>query len=156
MTAVDEHRPGYRGQLSDAVPTLAELLKEGGYHTYMTGKWHLTLDGNFSEGRPPNGSWPTQRGFDAFYGTLSGGKGYFTVKWLFRNTKPVHELPEDYYYTEAISEESVRYIRNHDATQPLFLYIAHYAPHFPLEAPEERIDRYRERYGIGKGEIHHG
>ena len=47
MTAVDEHRPGYRGQISDHLPTLAEVLRDQGYATYMSGKWHVTLDAAF-------------------------------------------------------------------------------------------------------------
>ena len=43
MTAVDEHRPGYRGQISDRYPTIAEVFRENGYHTYMSGKWHVTV-----------------------------------------------------------------------------------------------------------------
>ena len=58
MTAVDEHRPGYRGQVCREVPTIAERMKEAGYMTYMAGKWHLTLEGAFGS---PNGSYPVQR-----------------------------------------------------------------------------------------------
>lgn len=65
MTAVDEHRPGYRGQISDHLPTLAEVLRDQGYATYMSGKWHVTLDAAFET---PNGSYPVQRGFDKYYG----------------------------------------------------------------------------------------
>lgn len=71
MTAVDEHRPGYRGQLSDHLPTLAEVLRDQGYATYMSGKWHVTLDAAFET---PNGSYPVQRGFDKYYGCLHGGE----------------------------------------------------------------------------------
>lgn len=58
MTAVDEHRPGYRGQISDHLPTLAEVLRDQGYATYMSGKWHVTLDAAFET---PNGSYPVHR-----------------------------------------------------------------------------------------------
>mgnify|MGYP000168720866 CR=1 FL=1 len=60
MTAVDEHRPGYRGQIAANIPTIAEVLRDNGYATYMSGKWHVTVDGAFDE---PNGSYPVQRGF---------------------------------------------------------------------------------------------
>ena len=59
MTAVDEHRPGYRGQISDRYPTIAEVFRENGYHTYMSGKWHVTVEGAFTQ---PNGSYPIERG----------------------------------------------------------------------------------------------
>ena len=74
MTAVDEHRPGYRGQITKNIPTIAEVMKANGYSTYMSGKWHVTVDGAFDA---PNGSYPAQRGFDKYYGCLSGGGNYY-------------------------------------------------------------------------------
>jgi arylsulfatase len=150
MTAVDEHRPGYRGQLADEFPTIAEIFKAGGYRTYMSGKWHVTLDPSYRVDDPkPNGSWPRERGFDEFYGGFGGGGGYYSRKWLMRNETRVTDFPDDYYYTHAITENALNFIEMHDAEKPLFLYIAHYAPHRPLEAPEERISRCRERYQAG-------
>ena len=114
MTAVDEHRPGYRGQISDEVPTLAELLKEQGYSTYMSGKWHVTVDGAWApEGSTPNGSYPTERGFDEFYGSLSGGGNYYRPKGLCRNETSITEFADDYYYTDAISDHAARFIDEH-------------------------------------------
>jgi len=151
MTAVDEHRPGYRGQLTEAVPTIAEIFKDHGYRTYMSGKWHVTLDGNYRnnpEARP-NGSWPRDRGFDEFYGGLSGGGGYYEVRSLHRNETRITDFPDDYYYTTAITENALQFIETHDASEPMFLYLAHYAPHRPIEAPEHRIPKFRERYAVG-------
>ena len=68
MTAVDEHRPGYRGQIAANIPTIAEVLRDNGYATYMSGKWHVTVDGAFDE---PNGSYPVQRGFQKYYGSVA-------------------------------------------------------------------------------------
>ena len=153
MTAVDEHRTGYRGQLSYDHPTIAEILGEVGYETRMSGKWHLTIDTNFmgETEEPPNGSWPTQRGFAEFYGGLAGGGGYFNTPFLHRNLEkiPPNSLPEDYYYTTAITQNAVRFINESDFDKPMFLYIAHYAPHRPMEAPSDRVDRCRDRYRVG-------
>jgi len=150
MTAVDEHRLGYRGQLSPAVPTIAEILKPHGYGTYLSGKWHLTVDGNWKEPTAgPNGSWPTQRGFDESYGGLSGGGGYYRVNGLVRNETRIDNFPDDYYYTTAITRHAVAFIEKHDRRKPLFLYLAHYAPHRPLEAPRDRVDACRDRYRAG-------
>lgn len=148
MTAVDEHRPGYRGQLSDSVPTMAEILKKLGYGTYLSGKWHLTVDGNYYKVADPrpNGSWPGDRGFDQNYGGLSGGGSYYTPRGLIRNETLITELPKDYYYTTAITRNAVGFIQQHDSSKPLFLYLAHYAPHRPLEAPEDRVDACRNLY----------
>ncbi|MEG0454211.1 MAG: arylsulfatase [Bacteroides sp.] len=146
MTAVDEHRPGYRGELSSNYPTVAEVLKANGYHTYMSGKWHVTLDDAFSK---PNGSYPTERGFDKYYGCLSGGGSYYTPKPLYSSTTPITNLPDDYYYTTAITDSAVSFIHAHQASTPMFMYVAHYAPHRPLQAPKERVDACKERYRVG-------
>lgn len=146
MTAVDEHRPGYRGQISFSAPTIAELLKGNGYSTYMTGKWHVTVDGAFGH---PNGSYPTQRGFDRYYGCLSGGGSYYKPKPVYNDLTPVNDFPDDYYYTTAISDSASAFVERHDANKPLFLYVAYYAPHLPLQAPEDRIQKCLPRYKAG-------
>lgn len=146
MTAVDEHRPGYRGQISKEYPTIAEVMKANGYGTYMCGKWHVTVDGAFHE---PNGSYPVQRGFDRYYGCLSGGGSYYRPKPVYNDLAPVTEFPEDYYYTTAISDSAASFVRRHQAGSPMFLYVAYYAPHLPLQAPAERVERCKERYKAG-------
>lgn len=147
MTAVDEHRPGYRGQITDSIPTIAEVLKANGYHTYMSGKWHVTLDAAFGS---PNGSYPTQRGFEQYYGCLSGGGSYYTPKPVYRNLTPINEFPKDYYYTTAINDSAVAFIERHpQSDSPMFLYVAHYAPHLPLHAPADRVAACRPRYQLG-------
>jgi len=124
-----------------SVPTIAEIFKDHGYRTYMSGKWHVTLDGNYRNNpeAQPNGSWPRDRGFDEFYGGLSGGGGYYEVRSLHRNETRSTDFPDDYYYTTAITENALQFIETHDASEPMFLYLAHYAPHRPIEAPEHRI-----------------
>ncbi len=146
MTAVDEHRPGYRGQIVEDIPTIAEVFKANGYDTYMSGKWHLTADGAVLE---PNGSVPFKRGFDKYYGALVGGGGYYKPRALYDNEQLVTEFNEDYYYTTAITNNAVSFINDHSADNPLFMYLAHYAPHLPLEAPQERIDKCKDRYRVG-------
>lgn len=146
MTAVDEHRPGYRGQISADFPTIAEILKENGYATYMSGKWHVTLDGAFSS---PNGSYPVQRGFDTYYGCLSGGGSYYKPTPLYSGLEKVTQIPDDYYYTQAITDSAVSFIHKHSKEIPMFLYLAHYAPHRPLQAPKERVESCMERYKVG-------
>lgn len=146
MTAVDEHRPGYRGQISPDLPTLAEVLHDNGYDTYMSGKWHLTVEGAFDA---PNGSYPVQRGFDRYYGCLSGGGTYYKPTPIYSNLQRINELPEDYYYTTAITDSAVSFIQQHRTDNPMFLYLTYFAPHLPLQAPRERIEACRERYKVG-------
>lgn len=154
MTAVDEGIPAYQGQLRKDSPTIAEILKNTGYATYMSGKWHLTVDASFkTEGAPkrPNGSWPYQRGFDRYYGGLAGGGGHFKHNHLVDQDSLIDasELPENFYYTHEVTKRSVDFIATHNFTSPMFLYTAYYAPHRPLEAPKDRIDLVRDRYKVG-------
>ena len=146
MTAVDEHRPGYRGQLSKEYPTIAEVLKANGYTTWMSGKWHVTVDGAF---HAPNGSYPVQRGFDHYYGCLSGGGSYYKPTPVYSDLTPVTEFPDDYYYTTAITDSAVSFIHQNPAENPMFLYVAYYAPHLPLQAPANRVEKCLERYKAG-------
>lgn len=153
MTAVDEHRQGYRGQLSNKIPTIAEILKPYGYQSYFTGKWHLSLDGSIKKYSKPNGSWPGQRGFDRSFGIIAGGGGFYKPVRLFEELKYIRKIPKGFYLTNAISRKAVQYINEHPADKPMFMYIAHYAPHRPLEAPEERVEKCRQRYKAGYDEL---
>jgi len=85
MTAADHQLPGYSGQLNTQCVTIAEVLKQAGYATYMTGKWHLALDPKKGAGEKYN--WPLQRGFDQYYGTILGAANYFDPGMLCRNNQ---------------------------------------------------------------------
>lgn len=146
MAEVDEHRPGYRGQIDAEYPTIAETLRAAGYSTYMSGKWHVTTFGGYGE---PNGSYPVERGFDRYYGCLHGGGSYYRPQPLYNDLEPVTEVPDDYYYTRAITDSACCFVNRHDPRRPMFLYVAHYAPHLPLQAPEEAVERCVERYKEG-------
>ena len=139
--------PGYQGQLSADVTTLPERLKQCGYTTAMVGKWHMTLSNTINDG--PNGSWPLQRGFDRFYGSMEGAKNYFRPTWLFDGQSEVKEFDKGFYYTDAVSTRAADWIREQPFGSPLFLYVAFYAPHFPLQALSSVIGKYRGKYLIG-------
>jgi len=117
--------------------TLPQALKEAGYKTLMTGKWHL--------GHADRKFWPQNRGFDYFYGNVMGEVEYFThdrggvIDWQ-RNGKFLNEKG---YYTKLIGDEAVKLIDQQDGKQPFFLYFASLAPHAPYQAPEDYIDRYK-------------
>lgn len=146
MAEVDEHRPGYRGQIDKAYPTIAEIMRENGYRTYMSGKWHVTTTGGYES---PNGSYPVQRGFDRYYGCLHGGGSYYKPEPLYNDLERIHSVPDDYYYTRAITDSAVCFVNRHDTSRPMFLYVAHYAPHLPLQAPEEAVEKCLDRYKVG-------
>ena len=118
MTAVDEHRLGYRGQIAADIPTIAEVFRDNGYATYMSGKWHVTVDGAFDQ---PNGSYPVQRGFEKYYGCLSGGGSYYTPKPVYSGLTRINQFPDDYYYTTAISDSAVSFVRKHPDDVPMFI-----------------------------------
>ncbi len=148
-TDLDED--GYRGSLNDKCVTIAEALGTAGYATYMSGKWHVSshvaADG-------PKHSWPCQRGFDRYFGILGGASNYWQPKTLTRNNDPVDVkgLPEDFFLTDAISNQAADYIREHaqnGTDAPFFLYTAYTSPHWPLHAHPEDIERYRGRFGEG-------
>lgn len=143
----DDRPEGYAGTINDRCATIAEILGSQGYSTYMSGKWHLT--GQLDE---PDDSWPTRRGFQHFFGTLLGAGDYWNPGLLMRQeTNIEHEAlaDPDFFYTDAISNAAVDFVRGHDATQPFFMYVPYTAPHWPLHAREEDSDRYRGRFDAG-------
>ena len=123
--------------------TLAEALKANGYTTLMSGKWHL--------GNPGENSAPTQRGFDRYFGMLYGAASYFAPYGLTRDLDNVeHEAQDpDFYLTDAISENAIEFIEETDSNDPLFLYLAYTAAHWPLHARSEDIALYKGNYAMG-------
>lgn len=153
MTAADEGVPGYRGRLDPAAETFAERARASGYQSAMVGKWHVSSSKASKSG--PDGTWPTQRGFERFYGSIEGAKDYFAPKYLYEDLEPVEaHAPggERYFYTRAITERAVRFVES-AKPDPLLLYVAFYAPHFPLQAPKATIAKYRGAYAKGWDEL---
>ncbi len=151
----DRGQPGYTGDLGRDAVTLAEVLRTAGYHTYMSGKWHVSR--NLDHGGDLS-SWPLQRGFDRFYGTIIGAGSFYDPWTLTRGNRAitpendVEYKPERFYYTHAITDNAVRYIDEHagkHADEPFFLYVSHTAPHWPLHALEEDVAKYRGKYDAG-------
>jgi len=141
--------PGYRGDLSPSSVTLAEVLKEAGYGTYGCGKWHVS---RFFEPEGPRTNWPIQRGFDRYFGTLNGAGSYFEPQTVILDNDPVFDLGEGFYYTDAIADHAVTFLRQHGDTtpdRPFFLYSAFTAAHWPLHAPEEEVQRVAGRFDAG-------
>ena len=142
----DDELDGYRGNLSHNAVTIAEALKNGGYATYMTGKWHIAKTKD---------NWPYRRGFDDYYGMITGAANYFQPR-IARNDEYIVPEGDDYYFTDAITDESVRQIREHSEKQsdkPFFQYVAYNAPHWPLHALPEDIAKYKGQYDAGWDQI---
>jgi len=148
--AHDYGLPGYRGFLNMHCVTIAEVLKGAGYHTFMTGKWHL---GFFGEKK-----WPLQRGFDEFYGLIPGACNYFRPVYprgMTSGNDTVSIRENDFYTTNVFTDYAIRFIeeaRRNDS-QPFFLYLAYNAPHWPLNAPAEDIAKYKGKYMMGWKEL---
>ncbi|MBL05272.1 MAG: arylsulfatase [Planctomycetes bacterium] len=137
---------GYRGDLNRNCLTIAEVLRLAGYSTYMAGKWHVT---KHTGADGPKHNWPRQRGFDRYFGTIQGAGSFYTPKSLTRENTRLNEYPANFFYSDAINDTTVKYIEEHSeksAGKPFFCYVAHTAPHWPLHALEEDIDKYRKRY----------
>lgn len=157
----DRGHDGYRGDLNRRCVTIAEALKPAGYRNYAVGKWHVT-PGTTAKALEDQHNWPLQRGFDRYYGTIHGAGSYWDPSALVRDNRQVTAVndpeyrPKEFYYTDAISDHAVRFIREHKrdhATQPFFLYLAYTAAHWPMHAKEADIAKYRGRYDAGYASI---
>lgn len=141
----DWNLPAYRGFLTNGAVTIPEVLRENGYRTIMTGKWHI------GDERP---NWPINRGFDRFYGIPAGGGVHFwppvgLERPVYRNEQRVTP-GEDWYSTDAFTTEAISFIQEAQADEkPFFLYTAYIAPHFPLQAWPEDIAKYEGVYEDG-------
>lgn len=145
----DSGPEGYAGNLNQRCATIAEALKPAGYRSYLSGKWHVS-----SNLKQPTDSWPMQRGFDDFYGTIIGAGSFYDPNTLTRrNENAEHEArAPGFFYTDAISDEAVRFLRNHQAEhagRPFFQYVAYTAPHWPLHAHPEDIAKYKGKFDAG-------
>ena len=149
----------YQGYLNESCATIAEVLKTGGYRTQLSGKWHVGGDYPLQEPEswtPGDARHPTplQRGFDHFWGTLTGAGSFFAPPTLMDGDTPVTVTSEDFYYTDEITDHAVRMIEESAAGDvPFFSYIAYTSPHWPLHAIEEDIEKYRGVYEGGWDEL---
>lgn len=121
------------------------VLKADGYRTLMAGKWHVSRN-------------PLDRGFERFFGMEEGACNYWTGSGRIRLGHDLVEVPDDFYSTDAFTDYALKFLdeaeKENDA-QPFFLYLAYNAPHDPLQAPAEEIEKYRGRYMKGWHEVKH-
>ncbi len=147
----DQGVPGYRGHLNNQCVTIAEVLSEAGYFTFMTGKWHV----GFNHGVTPWG-----RGFHRSLNLPAGGLHFSNQTGpkggtkMFLNGEEVSrddpQFDPPWYGSDLWTEQGIKFMDEAiDAEQPFFWYLAHVAPHFPCMAPEETIAKYRGRYMKG-------
>jgi arylsulfatase/uncharacterized sulfatase len=150
MLAPEQRRHAhYQGVLGDNVVTVATLLEEAGYHTYMAGKWHL--------GSEP-GKLPSRRGFERTVALADSGADnweqrpyiplYDDANWYADGER--FELPDDFYSSRFLVDRTIEFIGSDlDDAQPFFAYLPFQAVHIPVQAPQEFIDRYMGVYDGG-------
>ena len=145
--------PSSNGHIPFECGTLAEVLGERGWNTYMTGKWHLTPEDEMNLAST-KGQWPIGRGFERFYGFL----GAETNQWypdLVYDNHPVEQpsLPEDgYHLTIDLTDRALSFIQDSKAIapdKPFFLYYCPGACHAPHHAPKEWADKYKGKFDMG-------
>jgi len=148
-------KPGYEGVLNKSVVSVASLMRENGYHTYMAGKWHL--------GYKPD-QIPHARGFERDFSLLSGGGDHFSDGWnvewqrpkapYTEDGKPVKKLPKDFYSSKNYTDKTIQFIEEgRKDGKPFFAYLAFTAPHGPLQVPKKWLRRYKNRYDTGWDEL---
>ena len=166
LTGVDNHRAGvsnipeaippglsafdnYRGVLGNNVVTVATLLEDAGYHTYMAGKWHLGKERH---------QLPSRRGFERTVAMADTGADNWEQKPYIPIYKKANwfadgeemELPEDFYSSRFLIDKTIEFIdSNHEDGQPFFAYVPFQAVHIPVQAPQDFIDRYMGVYDTG-------
>ena len=166
MAPNQKGKPGYEGRLNNRVVTIATRLQDAGYKTYLTGKWHLGLD---------EANSPYQRGFDRTFAMLTGGAHHFDdpkpayapspeIKAPFReNGRTITTLPDNYHYSsQFFVDRLIDYIDTDRVAieqgtggkqQPFFAVLSYMAPHWPLQAPAEAVERYKGKYRSGYEDI---
>lgn len=139
--------PEYRGFLNNNCVTIGELLQDAGYTTLMTGKWHLGIS--------DQSKWPLQRGFYKFYGLIPGASNFFKPVYprgITYMNDTISVTDEDYYTTDAFTDYAIQFIdeaKSENSEKPFFLYLAYTAPHWPLNAPQEDVEKYKGTYMDG-------
>jgi arylsulfatase len=144
----DRGHPAYRGHITNNATTIAEALGANGYRAYHVGKWHVGSRREY---------WPDKKGFDQYFSLIEGAMNYYN-QWpwvkgqdsleLTYNGMPYHTR-SGFYATATFSDSAAAFIRRHDGAKPFFMYLAYNAPHWPLHAPQQEVDRYRGTYLAG-------
>ena len=140
-------KPGYEHHLSDRIVTVAQLLKDGGYQTFMAGKWHVGMEDAYI---------PYAKGFEKSFALLDGGATHFNNNAIFENNPPQYRLdnqavafPEGKYSSDVYTDKMIEFIQKAQKDKPFFAYLTYTAPHWPLQVPDDYLDKYRGKYDIG-------
>jgi arylsulfatase len=142
-----EGKPGYEQHLTNRIVTVAQVLKDGGYQTFMAGKWHLGSGDAYI---------PFAKGFERSFALMNGGANHFNNSPIslenptqYRQDSQVVLFPEGSFSTDVYTEKMIGFIKNAQRDKPFFAYLAYTAPHWPLQVPADYIDRYKGKYDMG-------
>ena len=147
----DTGYPNARGRITPSAATVAQMLRTSGYSTYALGKWHLTPHSEMLASGDRT-HWPLQKGFDRFYGFLSGWTDQFHPALTIDNHPAVTPDRDGYHFSEDIADRSMKMIREGrlaNNAKPFFLYLAFGAAHSPVQIPDAYLKKYRGRYDQG-------
>lgn len=153
-----QDKPGYEGHINNRVVTVATLLKDAGYNTYLTGKWHLGKN---------EGSRSSDRGFEHSFSLLVGGASHFSdmkpayapspdIKAPYaEDSQMLAALPDNFEYSSQFyADKMIEYIdADRDNGHPFFGMLSFTAPHWPLQAPDDAIEKYRGNYDAGYDQL---
>lgn len=145
--------PGYTSRIPAEAGTIAEILRSEGYATFLVGKWHLTP----RDQRSPSGpfeNWPLGKGFEHYYGFLSGDANHWAPELIRDNSyvDPPRTPDEGYHLTEDLADEAitrVRELRRNQPDRPFLLWLALGAGHSPHHVTEEWSDAYKGQFDDG-------
>ena len=149
--------PSATGGISHNAATIAEVLGSAGYGTWAVGKWHLA-DMEEASAAGPFDNWPTQRGFDRFYGFLQGETDQFTPELTYdqHHIDPPRTAEEGYHVSEDLVDHAIQFVRDSKAVRPdrpFFGYVSFGAVHAPHQAPQAYLDKYRGAFDEGWDEF---
>jgi arylsulfatase A-like enzyme len=140
-------KPGYEHHLTDRIVTIAQLLKDGGYRTFMSGKWHLGSQDNYI---------PYAKGFEKSFALMNGAANHFNNSRIFSDEPPQYRedslivpFPEGSFSTDVYTDKIIGFIEHAQKDRPFFAYLTYTAPHWPLQVPADYIDRYKGIYDMG-------
>ena len=141
----DRGTPAFKGDLSENAVTIAEVLKGADYATYLAGKWHVTP---YVIENPDKKNWPLQRGFDKFFGMISGAGSLYDPRSLTEGNEYVAPR-EGFYSTTDFTNYALNCIEEHEGDNPFFLYVSYMAAHWPMHAPADAVKKYKGKYDKG-------
>jgi arylsulfatase A-like enzyme len=155
ITELGDAYPGYTGQIPKSAAMISEILRQNGYTTAFYGKNHNIPDWETSVSGPFD-RWPTQQGFDHFYGFVGGESNQWQPA-LYENTRPVEmEIPKgregNYTLNDALADRAIDFIRQQKSVtpdRPFFVYYAPGATHAPHHVPKEWVDKFKGQFSQG-------